>query len=77
MPRIIVEVKQVMASFRCYDNSDVIATLIMTIFHLNTTPNACLWRHSLYSNLVLTMKTNCGRLFEFDWKEEGVGVGVY
>ena len=23
-----------MASFRCYDNSDVIATLIMTIFHL-------------------------------------------
>ena len=64
MPRIIVEVKQVMASFRCYDNSDVIATLIMTNFHLNTTvvaifPNACLWRHSLYSNLVLTLKTNC------------------
>ena len=33
-------------------------------FHLNTTmvaifPNACLWRHSLYSNLVLTLKTNC------------------
>ena len=53
-----------MASFRCYDNSDVIATLIMTNFHLNTTvvaifPNACLWRHSLYSNLVLTLKTNC------------------
>ena len=24
-----------MASFRCYDNSDVIATLIMTNFHLN------------------------------------------
>ena len=64
MPRIIAEVKQVMASFRCYDNSDVIATLIMTNFHLNTTvvaifPNACLWRHSLYSNLVLTLKTNC------------------
>ena len=53
-----------MASFRCYDNSDVIATLIMTNFHLNTIvvaifPNACLWRHSLYSNLVLTLKTNC------------------
>ena len=64
MPRIIAEVKQVMASFRCYDNSDVIATLIMTNFHLNTTvmaifPNACLWRRSLYSNLVLTLKTNC------------------
>ena len=53
-----------MASFRCYDNSDVIATLIMTNFHLNTTvvaifPNASLWRHSLYSILVLTLKTNC------------------
>ena len=53
-----------MASFRCYGNCDVIATLIMTNFHLNTTvvaifPNACLWRHSLYSNLVLTLKTNC------------------
>ena len=53
-----------MASFRCYDNFDVIATLVMTNFHLNTTvvaifPNACLWRHSLYSNLVLTLKTNC------------------
>ena len=53
-----------MASFRCCDNSDVIATLIMTNFHLNTTvvaifPNACLWRLSLYSNLVLTLKTNC------------------
>ena len=64
MPRIIAEVKQVMASFRCYDNSDVIATLIMTNFHLNTTvvaifPNACLWRRSLCSNLVLTLKTNC------------------
>ena len=52
-----------MASFRCCDNSDVIATLIMTNFHLNTTvvaifPNACLWRLSLYSNLVLTLKTN-------------------
>ena len=53
-----------MAPFRYYDNSDVIATLIMTNFHLNTTvvtiiPNACLWRHSLYSNLGLTLKTNC------------------
>ena len=53
-----------MASFRCYDNSDVIVTLTMTNFHLNTTvvaifPNACLWRRSLYSDLVLTLKTNC------------------
>ena len=55
-----------MVSFRCYDNSDVIATLIMTNFNLNTTvvaifPNGCLWRHSLlvHSNLVLTPKTNC------------------
>ena len=30
----IAEVKYVMAWFRCYDNSDVIATLIMTNFHL-------------------------------------------
>ena len=38
-----------MELFRCYDNSDVIATLMMTNFHLNTTvvaifPNVCLWR---------------------------------
>ena len=36
-------------SFRCYDNSDVIAALMMTNCHLNTTvvaifPNVCLWR---------------------------------
>ena len=41
-------------SFCCYDNSDVIATLMMTNFHLNTTvvaifPNVCLWRRSLYT----------------------------
>ena len=52
-----------MASFRWYDNSDVIATLIMTKIHLNTTvvaifPNVCLWRRSLCSDLVLTLKTN-------------------
>ena len=52
-----------MASFRCYDNSNVIATLIMTNFHLNATvvaifPNVCLWRPSLCANLVLTLK-NC------------------
>ena len=52
-----------MESFRCYDNSDVIATLVMTNFHLNTTvvaifPNVCLWRRSLCSDLVLTLK-NC------------------
>ena len=32
VPRIIAEVKYVTASFRCYDNPDVIATLIMTNF---------------------------------------------
>ena len=52
-----------MELFRCYDNSDVIATLVMTNFHLNTTvvaifPNVCLWRRSLCSDLVLTLK-NC------------------
>ena len=52
-----------MESFRCYDNSDVIATLMMTNFHLNTTvvaifPNVCLWRRSLCSDLVLTLE-NC------------------
>ena len=47
-----------MASFRCYDNSHVIATLIMTNFPLYLIqlwwqffPNACLWRRSLCSNL--------------------------
>ena len=58
-----------MASFRCYDNSDVIATLIMTNFHLYLIqlsrtvvaifPNVCLWRRSLCSTWqVLTLK-NC------------------
>ena len=52
-----------MGSFRYYDNSDVIATLMMTNCHLNTTvvaifPNVCLWRRSLCSDLVLTLE-NC------------------
>ena len=52
-----------MGSFRCYDSSNVIATLMMTNFHLNTAdvaifPNVCLWRRSLCSDLVLTLK-NC------------------
>ena len=52
-----------MELFRCYDNSDVIATLMMTNFHLNTTvvaivPNVCLWRRSLCSDLVLPLE-NC------------------
>ena len=52
-----------MGSFRCYDSSNVIATLMMTNFHLNTAdvaifPNVCLWRLSLCSDLVLTLK-NC------------------
>ena len=42
-----------MESFHCYDNSDVIATLMVAVF-----PNVCLWRRSLCSDLVLTMK-NC------------------
>ena len=47
-----------MTSFRCYDSSHVIAALIMTNFPLYLIqlwwqffPNACLWRHSLCSNL--------------------------
>ena len=31
---ILLQVKQVIASFHCYDNSDVIATLIITNCHL-------------------------------------------
>ena len=63
VPRIIAEVKQVMGSFRCYDNSDVIAALMMTNCHLNTTvvaifPNVCLRRRSLCSDLALTLE-NC------------------
>ena len=42
-----------MESFHCYDNSDVIATLMVAVF-----PNVCLWRRSLCSDLVLTIK-NC------------------
>ena len=48
-----------MASFRCYDKSDVIATLILTNFHLYISyttvvaifPHLCLWRRSLCSNM--------------------------
>ena len=52
-----------MGSCRCYDSSNIIATLVMTNFHLKTTvvaifPNVCLWRRSLCSDLVLTLK-NC------------------
>ena len=52
-----------MESFRCPDSSHVIATQMMTNSHLNTTvvaifPNVCLWRRSLCSDLVLTLK-NC------------------
>ena len=52
-----------MGSFRCYDNSGVIAALMMTNFHLNTTvvsifTNVCFWRRSLCSDLVFTLK-NC------------------
>ena len=37
VPRIIAEVKKLMELFRCYDISDVIATLVLTNFHLNAT----------------------------------------
>ena len=52
-----------MASFRCYGNSDVIATHDKFSSLSNTTavaifPNVCLWRRSLCWNLVLTLK-NC------------------
>ena len=57
-----------MSSFRCYDNSDDIATLIVTNFHLypsNTTvvtifPNVCLRGNVVYAQTwqVLTLK-NC------------------
>ena len=48
-----------MVSFLCYDNSDVIVTLIITNFHLYLIhvwcqfqfPNICVWRRSLCSNL--------------------------
>ena len=68
VPRIIAEVKWVMESFRCYDNSDVIATLVMTNFHLNTTvfaifPNVCLWRRSLCSDLTLKNSLDPEKLY--------------
>ena len=47
-----------MASFLCYDNFDVIATLIITKFHLYLIQlwlaifqNRCFWRRSLRSTL--------------------------
>ena len=44
-----------MASFRCYGNSDVIVTLIITNFHLylwwKFLQIANAWRRSLWSNL--------------------------
>ena len=57
-----------MESFRCYDNSDVIATLVMTNFHLNTTvvaifPNVCLWRRSLCSDLTLKNSLDPEKLY--------------
>ena len=58
MPRNTGQVKLVIASFRCYDNSDAVATLIITNFHLYLTQlwwqffqNFVLWRRSLCSNL--------------------------
>ena len=62
-----------MASFRCYDNSGVIATLIMTNFHLNKTvvanfPNACLfntqtwywpWNLTVSSHLHMPVRPMC------------------
>ena len=56
---VLLQVKQVMASFRCYVNCYVIATMvILTNFHLyliqlwwQFLQNLCLRRRSLYSNL--------------------------
>ena len=50
-----------MESFHCYDNSDVIATLMVAVF-----PNVCLWRRSLCSDLVLTLK-NCIEPPSYAW----------
>ena len=63
---ILLQVKWAIASFRCYDNPDVMATLIMTNFHRlsNKTvvaifTNVCLWRRSYAQNWeALTLK-NC------------------
>ena len=57
-----------MASFRCYDNSDVIATLVMTNFHLNTTVVAIVIQMLVYGDVVYAQtwywpwKTVSGRL---------------
>ena len=57
---ILLHVKQVMGSFRCYDNCDVIETLIITSFHLHLVQlcsppeifqNLCLQQRSLFSNV--------------------------
>ena len=46
-----------MVSFRCYDNSDVIATRYNKVSSLSNTivvaifPNRCFWRRSLWSTL--------------------------
>ena len=45
-----------MTSFRCYDNSDVIKTLLMKTM-VAIFPNVCLWRRSYSQNWeVLTLK---------------------
>ena len=55
---IMLQIKQVMQSFRCCDNSDFIATLIIKNFHLYLIQLwwqffqiFCLWRRNLFSNL--------------------------
>ena len=51
--RFWMQVEWVAASFRCYDNSDVIATLSTTNFHLN--PIQLMWqffRIFVYGNVV-------------------------
>ena len=57
---ILLHVKQVMGSFRCYGNCDVIETLIITSFHLRLVQlcsppeifqNLCLQQRSLFSNV--------------------------
>ena len=63
---ILLQVKYAMASFRCYDNSDVIVFLIMKNFHLYLIklwwqffPNVCLWRRSYSQNWEALSVKNC------------------
>ena len=51
VPRISAEVKLVIGSFRCYDSSNVIATLMVTNFHFNTT-DVAIFQMFVYGDIV-------------------------